>query len=259
MRLPLFQVDAFAPRPFSGNPAAVCLLENWLDDTVLQGIATENNLSETAFLVVAGGRVAIRWFTPACEVDLCGHATLAAGAVMLEEAGLGASEIVFESPAGPLRVSRSGQGYAVELPSRPGRDAPVPDGLDDALGAEVVDCRLADYRMAVVGQEAVVRELTPDLEWIAAQPELGLIVTSAGDEVDFVSRFFAPGAGVPEDPVTGSAHCTLVPYWADRLGKDTLIARQLSSRGGELACENRTDTVRLSGAVRPYLRGEITI
>ena len=259
MRIPIFQVDAFAPRAFSGNPAAVCLLDDWLDDATLQAIAAENNLSETAFLVVVDSGVAIRWFTPACEVNLCGHATLAAGAVMLAEAGPDAGEIVFDSPAGPLKVSRSDTDYTVELPARPARPVPVPDGLEQALDTAVSGCLLADYRMALVGSESVVRKLAPDLDWIAAQPELGLIVTAAGDDADFVSRFFAPGGGVPEDPVTGSAHCTLVPYWADRLGKDTLLARQLSPRGGELACENRPDTVRLTGGVRPDLRGEITI
>ena len=259
MKIPLFQLDAFAPAPFSGNPAAVCLLDEWLDDALLQAVAAENNLSETAFLVPVEGRMAIRWFTPDREVPLCGHATLAAGAVILEESGTEATVVEFDSAAGPLRVSRVPGGYAVELPARPGRAVPVSPALEDALAAPVLTCVLADYRMAVLSDEAAVRSLSPDMEWIAAQPELGLIVTAAGDHTDFVSRFFAPGAGVPEDPVTGSAHCTLVPYWAKRLGKDQLSARQLSARGGVLDCVDLVDRVRLAGAVRPYLRGEITL
>jgi predicted PhzF superfamily epimerase YddE/YHI9 len=259
VRIPLFQLDAFAPEPFSGNPAAVCLLDEWLDDALLQAVAAENNLSETAFLAPAGGRMAIRWFTPECEVRLCGHATLAAGAVILEESGTEATEVEFDSAAGPLRVVRVPGGYAVELPARPGRQVPVTPALEEALQAPVLSCVLADYRMAVLDDEAAVRSLSPDLDWIAAQPEIGLIVTAAGDDADFVSRFFAPGVGVAEDPVTGSAHCTLVPYWAKRLGQDQLRARQLSVRGGELECENLVDRVRLAGKVRPYLRGEITL
>lgn len=267
MRIPLWQVDAFTDRVFSGNPAAVCLLEAWLPDEILAAIAAENNLAETAFLVREPEGWRIRWFTPAVEVDLCGHATLASGHVSLTHLDPGARSITFASRSGPLTVAREPDGrLTMTFPRRPAKRCPVPPPLVRALGDEPLETLTSRDLLAVLASEAEVRALAPDARAFAAMeelPGLGVIVTApaATPGLDFVSRFFAPKVGVPEDPVTGSAHCTLVPYWAKRLGKPRLEAAQLSKRGGRLSCEDRpeSETVGIAGRAVEYLEGRIEV
>jgi PhzF family phenazine biosynthesis protein len=260
MKLRLYQVDAFASRVFAGNPAAVVPLDSWLDDATLQGIATENNLSETAFLVGGGGEYHIRWMTPAAEVDLCGHATLASAWVVFHELEPGRKEVVFRSQSGPLPVVARGERLALDFPSRPGKPSETSVGLlADALGLAPASVLQARDVMAVYDDAGQVRTLAPDMGKLAAFEATGIIATAAGEDCDFVSRFFAPGVGIPEDPVTGSAHCTLVPYWAERLGKTTLHARQISPRGGELFCELRGERVEIAGHAVRYLEGVIEV
>jgi PhzF family phenazine biosynthesis protein len=260
MKLPLYQVDAFASRVFAGNPAAVVPLERWLDDATLQAIATENNLSETAYFVGGEGRYHIRWMTPASEVDLCGHATLASGWVVLNRLERGRTEVTFDSRSGPLLVRAEGERLALDFPSRPPEPA---DGSLDAVAAALrarPSALLAsrDY-LAVFGTEDEVRALRPDMALTAALDRMAVIATAPGRDCDFVSRFFGPAVGVPEDPVTGSAHSTLVPYWSQRLSKRQLYARQVSARGGELWCEDRGARVAIAGRAVPYLEGTIEI
>ncbi len=260
MKLRLFQIDAFASRVFAGNPAAVVPLDTWIDDATLQGIATENNLAETAFLVGGPGEYEIRWMTPAAEVDLCGHATLASAWVVFNVLEPGRTEVVFRSRSGPLGVVAEGDRLALDFPSRP----PLPStertgSLGDALGLTPFEALSSRDLMAVYEREEDVRELAPDMRKVAAFDVTGVIATAPGRDYDFVSRFFAPAFGIPEDPVTGSAHCTLVPYWAKRLGKTTLRARQISPRGGELFCELRGDRVAIAGRAVKYLEGEIEV
>jgi PhzF family phenazine biosynthesis protein len=259
MRIPLYHVDAFTSRLFAGNPAAVCPLEDWLPDETLQSIAAENNLSETAFFVGAGGDYKIRWFTPATEVDLCGHATLASAFVIFESLLPEAREVRFSSRGGALRVTRDGPRLALDFPARPAQPREAPAGLAQALGRPPREVLAARDLMAVYEREDDVRGLRPDMARIAMLADFAVIVTAPGDECDFVSRFFAPAQGLPEDPVTGSSHCTLVPYWAQRTGKTSLRARQLSARGGELFCELRGDRVLIAGSAVKYLEGTIEI
>jgi PhzF family phenazine biosynthesis protein len=260
MKLRLYQVDAFASRVFAGNPAAVVPLDTWLDDATLQGIATENNLSETAFLVGGKGEYDIRWMTPAKEVDLCGHATLATGWVVFHELDPGQTEVVFRSQSGPLRVVAKGDRLALDFPSRPPKMAEAQLGaLGDALGREPTAALSSRDLMAVYDREEDVQGLAPDMKKLGALDFEGVIATAPGNDCDFVSRFFAPAYGIPEDPVTGSAHCTLVPYWAKRLGKSNLVARQISPRGGELFCEDRGDRVEIAGHAVKYLEGTIEV
>jgi PhzF family phenazine biosynthesis protein len=265
MRLPLYQVDAFASAVFSGNPAAVCPLESWLPDATMQAIAAENNLAETAFFVPTGvAEYHLRWFTPEVEVDLCGHATLASAAVLFERLGQTAPAVTFDTRSGPLLVSRAGDGYTLDLPARRPRPLPADRQVAVALGGEPAELWLARDCMAVYSTEAEVRSLSPDMAKLKALGVFGFIATAPADRTlspgaDFVSRFFAPSAGVAEDPVTGSAHCTLVPYWADRLAKTTLEARQVSKRGGALRCVIEGDRVRITGRAVFYLEGAITL
>ena len=261
MKIPIYQIDAFSGRRFGGNPAAVCPLDDWLDDRTLQAIAAENNLSETAFFTEAGGRYKLRWFTPTREVDLCGHATLATAFVLFEEIGVGGDKVAFETPSGPLAVSRDGDRLTLDFPARP----PAPIDVDTATAiAEALGGRPAAVLgnvmgLAVFESEADVRALKPDFERVAVLALDGVIVTAPGTAVDFVSRYFAPAAGIPEDPVTGSAHCLLTPYWAERLSKTQLTARQVSARGGELWCEARGERVAISGRAVKFLEGLITL
>ncbi len=260
MDIPYFHVDAFTGRVFSGNPAGVCLLSEWLADDILQAIAAENRLSETAFLVGSGCSYALRWFTPESEVDLCGHATLASAFVLHEHTAIGTDDTLsFQSQSGPLSVSRQGDLFTLDFPARPGTPCPPSAELTAVLGIEPEAVFSARDLMAVLPDRKTVAELRPDFARLATLDCLGVIVTAPNDEVDFVSRFFAPGAGVPEDPVTGSSHCTLIPYWADRLGKDTLHARQISTRGGELFCQNKGGRVLISGRAIEYLSGTLHI
>jgi PhzF family phenazine biosynthesis protein len=260
VKLRLFQVDAFASRVFAGNPAAVVPLDRWLPDATLQSIATENNLSETAFFVGEKGYFQIRWMTPTDEVDLCGHATLAAAWVVFNEVEKGRTEVHFRSQSGLLRVSDDGERLALDFPSRPPEPA---DGsmaaLADALGARPRVVLAARDYLVVFETEDEVRSLKPDMAKVAALDRMGVIATAPGRDCDFVSRFFAPAVGIPEDPVTGSAHCTLVPYWSGRLGKKSLFARQVSARGGELWCEDRGERVAIAGRCARYLEGTIEI
>jgi PhzF family phenazine biosynthesis protein len=259
MKIPYYEVAAFTSKPFGGNPAGVCLLPAWLPDATLQNIAAENNLSETAFLVPRGEDFDLRWFTPETEVDLCGHATLASAFVLFTEAGFKGDMLRFHSQSGVLSISRAGGVLELDFPSRPPQPCAVPDALIRGLGKtprQVLKSR--DY-FAVFDSEADVRSLEPDFALLATLDALGIIVTARGSDCDFVSRFFAPGAGVPEDPVTGSAHCTLIPYWAGRLGKTQLFARQVSKRGGELFCRLAGERVRIGGKAVLYLRGEIEL
>ena len=258
MTIPIYQVDAFTLGPFSGNPAAVCPLDAWPGDDTLQGIAAENNLSETAFVVASETGYELRWFTPAIEVDLCGHATLAAGYVILNHLRPARDSVTFDTMSGSLVVSRDGDRLAMDLPARAPTPVAVSEALTDALGEAPVEVHLSRDILAVYEDEASVRGLSPDQARLLALDEgLGVIVSAKGDTVDFVSRFFVPKAGIAEDPVTGSAHCTLVPFWAERLGRAKLVAQQVSPRGGELHCEHRGDRVIISGQCRLFLTGSI--
>ncbi|MGV3720293.1 MAG: PhzF family phenazine biosynthesis protein [Actinomycetota bacterium] len=259
MRIPLYQIDAFADRVFGGNPAAVCPLASWLADALLQAIAAENNLSETAFFIPTEETPRLRWFTPLAEVDLCGHATLAAAFVLFERLQPGRETVTFQSRSGPLTVTRSRDLLSLDFPALP-LTAPLPtDALARALQTRPIEVRGGMDLLAVFGSQAEVRALKPDMERLKGLDCRGVIATAPGDEVDFVSRFFAPAVGIPEDPVTGSAHCALTPYWAGRLGKSTLRARQISRRGGELQCELIGERVRISGRAVLYLEGNIQL
>ena len=258
MNIPIYQVDAFVTGPFSGNPAAVCPLDAWLDDDTLRNIAAENNLSETAFIVAGDDGYRLRWFTPAIEVDLCGHATLAAGYVVLNHLQPDLDAVAFETMSGTLVVSRDGERLSMDFPARAPAQVAVSQELVEALGATPSEVHLSRDILAVFDDEASVRDLSPDQQKLLALDEgLGVIAAARGDTVDFVSRFFVPKAGVAEDPVTGSAHCTLVPFWAERLGRSRLVARQISPRGGELHCEHRGDRVIMSGQCQLFLTGNI--
>jgi PhzF family phenazine biosynthesis protein len=261
MRLPIFQLDAFATRRFRGNPAAVMPMETFLSDEILQAIGAENNLSETAFLVPSGGDYQLRWFTPQVEVPLCGHATLASAAVVMERLDPGRKRVVFHSKSGPLTVERKGTGYAMNLPARPSEKILPPPELARALGADPVEVTLNQFNyLAVFNNEKVVRELQPDMGALARMDRPGVIVSAASaGEFDFVSRYFAPAKGIPEDPVTGAAHCMLAPYWAKQLGKNDFRAFQASPRGGEVGCRLLGDRVELSGDCVFYLEGEVEI
>ncbi|MFM9091952.1 MAG: PhzF family phenazine biosynthesis protein [Verrucomicrobiota bacterium] len=261
MTLPFFWVDAFSAQVFGGNPAGVVPLARWPEDALMQRIAAENGLSETAFLVRTGHkRLQLRWFTPACEVDLCGHATLAAAFVTFAFTGQAGDRVVFDSRSGPLPVVRGADGsLELDFPGRPARPVPAPAGLLRGLGATPAFTAQARDTLCVFNTEAEVRALRPDFAALVEVETFGVIATAPGDECDFVSRFFAPRAGVPEDPVTGSAHCTLVPYWAERLGRATLEALQVSARGGRLRCTLDGERVRMAGHCALYLRGELQV
>ncbi|MCC6409568.1 MAG: PhzF family phenazine biosynthesis protein [Planctomycetes bacterium] len=260
MQLPIFVVDAFAARRFQGNPAAVCPLTRWLPDAKLQAIASENNLSETAFLVRRGAAWDLRWFTPACEVAMCGHATLASGHVLYEHFDERAPTFRFRTKSGELRVTRRGTRLALDLPVRAPQRRKLDPRFARALGAKPKALLEGIFALAVFDDEREVRALTPDLARVAKLHPVGVIVTAPGrGKVDFVSRFFAPAAGIDEDPVTGSAHSTLVPYWAERLGKTRLTALQVSKRIGELGCELAGDRVVLLGRAHTYLQGAIRV
>jgi PhzF family phenazine biosynthesis protein len=258
MQIPIYQIDAFTIGPFSGNPAAVCPLDTWLDDKTMQDIAAENNLAETAFIVPREEGYDLRWFTPAIEVDLCGHATLAAGYVVLNHLQPDLDSVSFETMSGTLIVTREGERLSMDFPARAPTPVPASEALSEALGQAPSEVHLSRDILALYDDEATVRRLAPDQARLLALDEgLGVIVTAKGDTVDFVSRFFVPKGGVADDPVTGSAHCTLVPYWAERLGKSQLIAHQVSPRGGELHCEHRGDRVIMSGECVLFLTGSI--
>ena len=261
MKIPTWQVDAFATEVFAGNPAAVCVLENWLADGVLQAIAAENNLSETAFLVPRGGEFDLRWFAPAKEVALCGHATLAAAKVLFDRRGWQEESIRFHTrQRGTLTVAKRGEWFEMDFPALPARPVATLAGLAAALGAEPrLVLESTDDWMVLLDDEATVRGLKPDLAALKAFNCRCLVPTARGDEADFVSRAFAPRYGIPEDPVTGSAHCALAPYWEGVLGKNELRAFQISARGGEVRCRVAGDRVKLAGQAVVFLEGTIEI
>ncbi len=263
MELQIYQVDAFTTNLFAGNPAAVVPLAEWIDDSLMQQIASENNLSETAFLVPksnGGNHWHIRWFTPAVEVPLCGHATLASAAVIHREFSPSSWPIRLESASGQLAVNLDGDAFILDFPANEAVPGDMPGALPQALGDEFEECLSAKgFYLLTLTDEAAVRTLSPDFSKILSVTKDGIIVTARGDSVDFVSRFFHPGVGIDEDPVTGSAHCILTPYWSGRLGKEKLTARQISRRGGELGCELVGDRVMLRGHAAFYLKGELTV
>lgn len=259
MKLPLYQIDAFTNRLFGGNPAAVVLLDQWLPDNVLQAIAAENNLAETAFVIAREDLSLLRWFTPTVEVDLCGHATLAAGHVLFAYRYPSLNKVTFSTRSGVLGVSRKGELLSLDFPAAPGKPIAVSDSLAKALGAKPFEALQARDILAIFDTETEIRTLRPNFDLIAALDTFAVIVSAPGNDADFVSRFFAPREGIPEDPVTGSAHCTLVPYWAARLGKLHLAAKQVSARVGVLTCELQGDRVAIAGRSVEYLRGEINV
>jgi PhzF family phenazine biosynthesis protein len=261
MRTPIFQLDAFTTRRFAGNPAAVMPMDRFPADASLQAIAAENNLAETAFLVREGNDYRVRWFTPTTEVPLCGHATLASAAVVMERLEPGRNSVVFHSMSGPLTVRRAGAGYVMDFPVRLSGAVSTPPGLAEALGVVPIEVFADAFNyMALLASPQVVRELAPDIAALARMDRSGVIVTAAGDGVyDFVSRYFAPAKGIPEDPVTGGAHCALTPYWAKRLRKTEFHAFQASRRGGEITCRLAGDRVELEGTCVFYLEGEAEI
>jgi PhzF family phenazine biosynthesis protein len=261
MIVPFFQLDAFAAERFRGNPAAVMILDSFADDVRLQSIAAENNLAETAFLVREGDDYRIRWFTPTVEVPLCGHATLASAAVVMEQLQPGRQQVTFQSASGPLFVRRRDQAYVLDFPSRPSRKTPTPDALAAAIGGAPLET--ADDRfnyIALLPSAGAVRALVPNLDLVRQLDRDGLIVTAAGEGgYDMVSRYFAPAKGIDEDPVTGGAHCALAPYWAERLGKTQLRAYQASSRGGEIICRVMGERVELEGRCIFFIKGQAEI
>lgn len=259
MDFPIYQIDAFTERVFGGNPAAVVVMEKWLADETLQAIAAENNLAETAFVIPERGGSKLRWFTPLVEIDLCGHATLATAHVLFQEYFRDVTRLRFETMGGSLAVSREEGLLFLDFPARPGVPVPIDEALIRVLGTIPEAAVLARDLMVVLKSEAEVRAFVPDDSAIQSLDAFALIVTAPGEEADFVSRFFAPRAGVPEDPVTGSAHCTLIPYWARRLGRTHLSARQLSKRGGVLICEHQGERVLIGGKVVEYMRGRIRV
>jgi PhzF family phenazine biosynthesis protein len=262
MRIPLYQVDAFTGRLFSGNPAAVCPLEEWLPDSTMQAIAAENNLAETAFFAAQGEGYLLRWFTPTVEVELCGHATLASGYVVTRILDPERRSVRFDTiKAGRLEVRRDGDLLAMDFPAWPPEAKSADPRILGALGLKPAESFIARGRtLAVYDRAEQVAALRPDFAAMRRIPGADAIATAPGNNgVDFVSRYFAPNYGVDEDPVTGSAHCVLTPYWAARLGKERLVARQISTRGGDLLCTLRGDRVTLAGRAVLYLEGTITV
>ncbi|MGO1232766.1 MAG: PhzF family phenazine biosynthesis protein [Marinobacter sp.] len=267
MKTPIYQIDAFTSELFGGNPAAVMPLESWLPDTLLQAIAAENNLSETAFLVptpdMDDADFRIRWFTPTTEVPLCGHATLASAWVVFNKLGWQADIVRFHSKSGPLAVSRQPDGWLeLDFPNLAFERCTTPSLLNEALPGvpdEAFFVPNDTNYMVVLESEADVKSATPDIRKLAQLGNQGLIVTALGEACDFVSRYFAPGAGIDEDPVTGSIHSVLVPYWAERLGKTTLQAKQLSARGGELRCELKGERVAIAGQAAFFMEGSVEL
>lgn len=259
MKIKQYQVDAFTTRIFSGNPAAVCPLDAWLGDDLLQAIAEENNLSETAFFVRTENGFRLRWFTPVAEIDLCGHATLAAAHVIFEMLGYAKPTIAFETRGGILTVEKKGALLVMDFPSVPPKPCVAPTTLLTGLGLQPVEILAADDYFVVLDSEDAVLSIKPDFAKLAELDLRGIIVTARGRDADFVSRFFAPKFGIPEDPVTGSAHCALTPYWSAKLGKQVLSARQVSKRGGNIQCELMGNRVMLAGHAVTFMEAEIFV
>jgi PhzF family phenazine biosynthesis protein len=260
MKIKLFQIDAFTDKIFGGNPASVCPLDYWLPDNAMQLIAMENNQAETAFFVREQNGFHIRWFTPTTEVDLCGHATLAAAYVLFHLEGFPEPTIEFNSRSGLLRVTKGDDFLTLDFPADPPHKVSPTDDLITAVGSWPMETYKGkfDYLLVYAAAEEI-KGIKPDMKLVAEVPARGIIVTAPGQDVDFVSRFFAPQSGIPEDPVTGSAHTTLTPYWAGRLGRTSLEARQLSKRGGRLRCTLDGERVKISGQARAYMTGDIQL
>jgi PhzF family phenazine biosynthesis protein len=260
MAMKFFQVDAFSSKPFAGNPAAVMPLKEWLPDTMLQAIAAEHNLAETAYFVPKGQDFHLRWFTPTVEMPLCGHATLASGYIVLNHLERSRDNVVFHTLSGALSVARDGDRLVMDFPTRPNEPASVSEvaPVSEAIGAKIIDLRRGWTYLAVVESEDVVRNLKPDIAKIATLP-LDVVVTARGAKADFVSRVFVPKFGIPEDPVTGAAHCLLVPYWSEVLERKTFFARQLSSRGGELWLRLEGERVKMAGHAVLTVSGEVHV
>jgi len=253
-----YVVDVFTTERFCGNPAGVCILDEWLPDERMQSIAFENNLAETAFLVKREGYYDLRWFTPEVEIDLCGHATLGSAYVLMNYLDTTIDKVDFHTKSGVLTVSKRDDLYAMDFPARPPIACSKADQLEEALGVPVIETHMARDLLVLLDSEKTVRELKPDfMKLMELKNVFGFIVTARGEDCDFVSRFFAPGAGIPEDPVTGSSHTTLIPFWSKRLGKKELFARQLSRRGGSLFCKDMGDRVEISGRAVTHLIGGI--
>ena len=260
MKIPYYEVHAFTSLLFAGNPAGICILEEWLPDNLLQQIAAENNLPETAFLIDRGDFFDIRWLAPSAEIDLCGHATLGSAHVLFNHLGRPGNSLKFRSRSGELTVDRAGERLVLDFPSLPATPCDAPSWMADALGAQPKEVFKGRDYMAVFVRPEEVAMIKPDFAKLSKIDAQGVFVTAPGNEnCDFVSRYFAPGVGVPEDPVTGSIHCALIPYWSKQLGKKTLRARQLSPRGGELFCEDRGDRVGIGGTAVTYLEGTMAI
>jgi PhzF family phenazine biosynthesis protein len=257
--IPYFEVHSFTDKIFGGNPAGICLLETWIDDELMQRIAAENNLSETAFIVPEEDHYGLRWFTPTVEVDLCGHATLATAYVLFEHLGYEGDVITFQTKSGELAVWKDGDFMVLDFPARPATSVDIPDHLAKGLRRDIDSVLKARDFLVVLENEEEVRNLHPDFSELEQIDCEGIIVTAPGDEVDFVSRFFAPRMGIAEDPVTGAAHCTLTPYWTERLGKQELRASQISSRGGDLWCKQKDDRVMIAGRAALYAKGFLNI
>jgi PhzF family phenazine biosynthesis protein len=262
MNIPIYQVDAFTSKPFGGNPAAVCPLESWLPDETMRLIAEENNLAETAFFVKSGDIYEIRWFTPAVEINLCGHATLGSAYVIFNCLGLEEKSIKFHSHlSGDLGVEKQGDLLVLDFPAYGIHETEAPAALIEALGKTPLKAweTQGNMIMLLFESEAEVRVIEPDMSALARVPYDEVIVTAPGDGSDFSSRMFGPKVGIPEDPVTGAIHCSLIPYWAERLGKTKLFAKQVSKRGGELFCELSGARVRIGGSATLFLKGEIYV
>jgi PhzF family phenazine biosynthesis protein len=259
MDIRFYHIDAFADRVFAGNPAGVCFLDGWTEDSILQAIAAENSVPETAFLVQAGDHYELRWFTPKVEIDLCGHGTLASAFAVFEYVKHEASRVDFQTKSGRLTVERQGDLLMMDFPTRRPEPCQAPAHINKIMGILPSQTLRARDLLVVYESEDDIRRLEPDLDMVAALDCFGVIAAAPGKKSDFVSRFFAPGAGIPEDPVTGSAHCTLIPYWSERLGKKELHTFQLSKRGGELFCVDRGERVSIGGRAVAYLSGTIQI
>lgn len=259
MELPIFQVDAFASEIFEGNPAAVVVLDRWLNNRKLLDIAEENNLSETAFLVRNDKGYDLRWFSPSCEVPLCGHATLASAYVVFNELGHDQNLVHFKTQSGELIVLKNDDGFIMDFPTNAPKPCAIPDGLEEALGVEITEAHINHFMVLVTKNEDDVRRAKPDHSALKNIAPGEFILTAKSERYDFVSRCFAPAHGLEEDPVTGAAHCVVAPYWADKLGKASLYARQVSARGGNLTCTLKGNRVELFGKAKLYMKGIITV
>lgn len=260
MIIPYYKVLAFTKQQFAGNPAGVCVLEGaWPPDALMQSIAAENNLAETAFLIDRGEYLDIRWMSPTIEIDLCGHATLASAHVLFNHRGRKSNAIRFQSQSGELRVERKEGRLVLDFPSQPASACEPPMKIAEGLGAQPRQVLKSRDYFAIFERQEDVAAIKPDFDAIMQLDTQGIVVTAPGNDCDFVSRYFAPAAGIPEDPVTGSTHCTLIPYWSKRLGKRDLLARQISKRGGELFCEDRGERVGIGGNAVTYVEGKLSV